>query len=482
VRAALVTILLLGPALAQAHARPAVLNRVRVDRRDPSHVVAQATWGLAVSRDGGDRWRWSCAAVIGTDPRFEDPVTLIGFEGRVLMATFSGLFVSDPDGCEWALADGPVGERWVIDLVRDPSDPERLYAVTTDVLASDQLFVSEDEGRTWTARGEASEEYLLQSLLVAPSAPERVYLSADIPGLPEDRRTLVLRSDDGGRTLTPIEFEGLVGDERLLRIAAVDPTDADVLYARVVETGGAAIDPSRLVRSEDGGETWATVLEQTMLGDVVVSGDGATVWTASRAGGVFRSDDGGRTFAEAHPDLPVTCLSLRDGELEACTDDAMAGFALATSTDRGATWTPRLELAAIDEMVECPPCSGVGVACPSWLPDVSYDLGFDAGLDVEIEPDGGIGLPRDAGLPPECGGPPPPSPSCGCRVVGPRGSPLGWAGLALIAWTRRRGARARRGPGGRARGGARARSGDAAGGGTVGRHSARAPRRRPPRA
>lgn len=426
-RSFVATLALLGllvPAAALAHARPAVLNRVRVDRRDPRHLVAQATWGLAVSRDGGERWRWSCAAVIGVDPRFEDPVMLIGDEGRVLMATYGGLFVSDADGCDWSPVDGPVGERWVIDVVRDPSDPERLYAVTTDVLASDQLFVSEDEGQTWSERGAAAADLLLQSALVAPSASGRVYLSADIPGLPEDRRTLVLRSDDGGRTRTPIEFEGLVGDERLLRIAAVDPTDPDVLYARVVETGGAAIDPSRLVRSEDGGETWATVLEQTMLGDVVVAPDGATVWTGSRDGGVFRSDDGGRTFAAVHPDLPVTCLSLRDGALEACTDDARAGFALATSADRGATWTPTLELARVDEMVECPRCSGVGVACPGWLPDVSYDLGFDAGLDVEVEPDGGTGLPRDAGLPTECGGPPPPSDGCGCGVARGRSGTL----------------------------------------------------------
>ncbi len=445
------SIVAVGPRAA-AHARPATFNVVRVDPLDPDHLVAQATWGFAISRDGGATWRWSCAAVLGADPRFEDPDVVIGYEGRILASTFDGVQVSDADGCAWDFVPGELSDRWVVDLVPDPSDPARIYAVTTDVAERDQLYVSADAGRTFTAHGPPEDELLLDALVIAPSRPERLYLSADIPGLPEDRQTLVLRSDDGGATFERLPFDGLGPDERFLRVRAVDPADPDVVFSVVVAaTDAGLIDPHRLVRSEDGGATFTTVLEAPMLGDVAFGEDGATVFTGSRAGGVFRSDDGGRTFARVHPDLPVACLERVDGELRACTLQAMAGFAYARSADGGASWEPLISLSAIDTMIECPTCSDVGVACPPWLPDVAFDLGFDPGFPLELEPDGGVGLPRDAAVPFECGGPPPPSEGCACRASRHgRGSVPTWISLALLLACSRR-ARRRRSSGTSAR-------------------------------
>lgn len=391
-------------------------------------MVAQATWGAAVTRDGGETWRWMCAAALGVDPRFEDPTLAIGVEGRLLAGTLGGLFFSDPEACEWEPVAGPVGGRWIIDLIEDPNDPTSRLAVATDVGLGDQLFESRDEGQTWAPRGDAFGELLLAAGLIAPSDSSRLYLSADIPGLPADRQTMVLRSDDGGETRTRLPFVDLTGAERMLRIRAVDPLDPDVLYGVVVNFE-AVMDPHRLVRSDDGGETFSTVLEVSQIGDVVISDDAQTVWTASREGGVFRSDDRGLTFTRIHPDLPVSCLVRDGGALLACTDDAVVGFALARSADEGVSWEPLLRLQDIDEMIPCPTCSDVGVVCPGWLPDVSFDLGFDAGLTLVVEPDGGVGLPRDAGLPFECGGPPPPpEPGCGCRIGAGPGAPA-WVWL-----------------------------------------------------
>ncbi|MCB9597611.1 MAG: hypothetical protein H6719_33140 [Sandaracinaceae bacterium] len=186
------------------------------------------------------------------------------------------------------------------------------------------------------------------------------------------------------------------------------------------------------------------MLEAPQLGDGRIAPDGATVWTASRTGGVFRSTTAACRSRECTTTCRSSCLTLADGELRACTVQQMAGFALARSADLGATWEPLLRLEEIDELVECPRCSSVGIECPSWLPDVSYDLGFDAGLEVMLEPDGGIGLPRDSGVPFECGGPPPPPPpmeGCACRAAkrsGPGGPLALVASLLAVAATRRR--------------------------------------------
>ena len=404
------------PSIACAHARPPALNSFRIDRHDGDHFVAQATWGAAVTRDGGATWRWMCASVLGVDARFEDPSMRLGYEGRVLAGTLDGLLISDAAGCEWAPVPGELGSTWVIDIGIDPSDPLVLYAVATDVTFGDQLYRSDDEGRSWSARGEAFEGVLLAGIQVAPSRPQRIYLSADVPGLPADRQTLVLRSDDGGLTYDRFRFVDLAPTERVVRIRAVDPRDPDVLYA-VVFDAATVMDPHRLIRSGDGGETFETVLTAPQLGDVVIDETGQRVLVGSRLGGVFRSDDRGLTFAQVHPDLPVSCLRYAAGRLHACTDGRAAGFALATSDDWGQSWSPILRLDEIRELVPCPTCSGVGVVCPAWLPDVSFDLRFDAGLTVDLEPDGGVGLPRDSGLPPECGGPPAPDGGCGCRLT-----------------------------------------------------------------
>ncbi|MBX3271824.1 MAG: exo-alpha-sialidase [Sandaracinaceae bacterium] len=425
--------------VASAHGRPPALYALHVDRRDPSHLVAQATWGFAVSRDGGASWRWSCAAALGVDPRFEDPRIVLGYEGRILAATYDGVLVSDADGCLWAHDEG-IGDRWTIDLRRDPSAPERLFAVTTDVLDRDRLYVSEDEGRSFAPWSEPLDEVLLDALFVAPSRPARVYVSADVPGLPAERQTMVLRSDDGGRSFTRLPFTDLAEDERALRVRAVGALDPEVVFAVALRVVGTELDAHRLLRSEDGGATFETVLRSERLADVLVSPDGETVVTGSATGGVFRSDDAGRTFARVNEGLPVTCLAAVAGELYACTLEVPAGLALARSADGGASWEPIVRLSQIDRMIECPRCSDVGATCPSWQPDVAFDLGLDGGPGVTVDPDGGLGRPRDASRPAECDGAPPPA-GCACRTAARVGG-APW-GLLLALRLRGRPRRAR---------------------------------------
>jgi len=434
------------PLPAAAHARPPSLNSLLFDRNDPDHIVAQSTWGMAVTRDGGASWQWMCAAVLGVDPRLSDPPMIIGTEGRVLAATFEGLLASDPEGCEWDFFSDALSDTWVVDLEIDPTSATTFLAVATDTRNQDRLYRSIDEGRTWNQWGPSHDEVLMDRVIVAPSDPTRVYISADIPAVPA-RRTFVLRSDDGGRTHERLEFAGLEPDEHVLRIRAVDPSDAAVLYAAVIHDDP-LIGARRLVRSEDGGETFANELREDGLGDVVISDDGGTVFTASRLGGVFRSDDGGMTFERVHANLPVACLALHDDALYACVDDRMAGYALARSMDRGVSWEPLLRLNEIQEMLPCPTCSDVGIECPAWLPDVAFDLGFDPGFPIELDADGGVGLPRDAGLPPECGGPEPPGCTCAAAPVSTARWPLALAWVALVrAWRRGRGQARSRGVG-----------------------------------
>src|SRR5262245_65721390 len=57
-QAVLVLIAALVPVRALAHARPASLGALLFDPARPGRMIARGTWGLAVSDDGGQRWRW----------------------------------------------------------------------------------------------------------------------------------------------------------------------------------------------------------------------------------------------------------------------------------------------------------------------------------------------------------------------------------------------------------------------------------------
>ena len=53
-------------------------------------------------------------------------------DGTALLATYDGLVQSDTSFCEWDYPDPTLTGVYVIDLQRDPSDPDGLYALVTD--------------------------------------------------------------------------------------------------------------------------------------------------------------------------------------------------------------------------------------------------------------------------------------------------------------------------------------------------------------
>jgi photosystem II stability/assembly factor-like uncharacterized protein len=411
-----------APPRARAHGRPPALGDLQARPGQPERLVARATWGLAISDDGGERWRWLCAAVMGVDARTEDPAIAVTADGAIVAATFGGLLRSDDGGCSWSRPAAALADVFVVDLWR--VDGRGLLAVAAGADGEDRLFRSDDAGRSWRALGESFGEVLVDRVRSAPSAPRRVYASGSLPSRGgRDRRAFLLHSDDGGASFERAELP-LEEGERAFDLWAVDPSDPDVLYGQVLHFDGEDA-PERIVRSEDGGRTFETVLRIPYVGGLLVTEAGA-VYAGSRLGGLWRAPDG-RDFQRL-ASLPVTCLAEAGGALWACLDEARAGHALARSED-GRRFETVLRLAGIDAMVECPRCSPAGIECRAWAGDIAYDLGLDASPPPGFDPDGGTGGPRDAGRPEECRSEP--APGCGCRAGGRRG--LAPGGLVILA-------------------------------------------------
>jgi len=401
------------------------LQQLRFDPEDPDRILAQATWGLARSDDGGSSWRWTCAAVYGVDARMEDPAASWGPDGEILLATFRGVW-SSVDGCAWeqALADEFASDVVVVEGVA--------MAAATRGAAEDQLFRREDDA--WVPFGETTGRALVDHVL---AAGERLYLVGAVPRTAETERALtVLRSDDGGRTHE--RFEVPIEEEDRGLVAWTLGDDPDELWVSVWHARGETT-PERVMRSRDGGESWDEVLRVAQVGGVAV--DGERAWIGSKLGGLWRSDGDGFTRIS---EVAVRCLEWVNDALWICGDEALGGVALSRSVD-GDELEPVVRLREIAALEECARCSDVGVTCPGWLPDIVVDLGIDPET-VGIPPpelDGSVGAPRDASLPFECGGPPPSRDGCACRASGPEETPVLVLLLLVFGARLRRAARRR---------------------------------------
>lgn len=466
--ACLFSLAVIAPGTASAHGRPPFMGDIAFHPANPDFVVVRATWGLVVSEDGGASWRWICAAATGADPTREDPPIVVTPDGSILAGTFEGLARSTADHCAFEHPEA-LDNRFVIDVIAEAGAPATIWAIATSGSEPDELYRSEDEGRSFTRVGVPVEDILLERVLVAPSDPTRVYLSGAIPimtitydgGVPDggptmtERTGYLLRSTDRGETFEPVELP-LVDEERNVHLLAVDPTDPDRLLVRMtrrtVDTRG-----ERVLLTEDAGDTWTEVASGRQISGAVFSADGTRAWVTSRIiDGLFRSEDGGRSFAQVQR-MSMPCIGRRGDEIWACVDQLTDGFALGRSTDGGDTLDPVLHFEDIYEMVPCSECTQVGHGCPEWFVDIAYDMRLDAGIGGGV--DGGIsGAPRDAGpLPDECdmdGSVPPPMDAgvdagpeeedppgdCGCHASG---RPTGGAALLIallgLGLVRRRG-------------------------------------------
>jgi photosystem II stability/assembly factor-like uncharacterized protein len=429
--------LALAPALyaltARAHGVPAAVGQIAFDPRDPDHVVVRTTWGFLTTRDRGASWTWQCAAAVPFDGTREEPTIAVVSSGAIVAATFDGLALSDGAGCEWSRPETAPQHTYVTDLTIDPTGERIVWCIESSGVRPDAVYRSDDGGATWALIGTPHERALTDRIRVASSRPSRIYTSGVIPRTATSpREGVLLRSDDRGKTWTPLPVV-LEKGERTVFLLGIDPTSPDRLLARTVR-GATDPLPERILRSEDGGVTWTTVLEVAHVSGFAASEDGRWVWIGNRDGGLYRSTDGGRTFTTIDASLRVRAIAYRPGELWIGVDGFAHRYAIGISRDGGDTITPVWSFSDIVDALGCSAESTVGRICPAFWPDVAGDLRPDGGLlgDAGIPLDGGSsadGAPEapDAGA--GFGGS---EAGCACRAVGTRARESACAPAGLV--------------------------------------------------
>jgi photosystem II stability/assembly factor-like uncharacterized protein len=201
------------------------------------------------------------------------------------------------------------------------------------------VWKSIDAGRVWDPMFDSQPVASIGAIAVAPSAPDVVYVGSGESTLRDSAGfgNGVYKSTDAGKSWTHL---GLDGTQHIGKIA-VDPRNPDIVFVAAIGHLYASNDERGVFRSHDGGKSWQKVLfKGPDVGAVEVVIDPtnslvvyAGLWNTRRppwftysptngpGGGIYKSVDGGTTWAQLTSGLP------RDGI-------GRTGIAIAASNPR----------------------------------------------------------------------------------------------------------------------------------------------------
>lgn len=237
-------------------------------------------------------------------------------------ACAGGVWKTVDGGQYWEnISDGYFTSASIGALAVSESDPNVIYAGTgestirLDVSYGDGVYKTTDGGKTWRNIGLRDTKHIGE-IRIHPQNPDIVYVAALGHAFGSNEERGVFRSTDGGETWERVLY---VSDKAGAVDISLDTTNPRILYATIWETYrnfwylSSGSDDCGLYKSTDGGETWINLtknrgMPKGMVGKIGVSVSPAMperVWAIVEAGdeeGVYRSDDGGTTWARVNSD------------------------------------------------------------------------------------------------------------------------------------------------------------------------------------
>ncbi len=311
------------------------INHVKADPRTGAiHAGGGNQWfGPAVwtSTDLGETWSHSSDGL--AYEAGEEPIRTVWsvspHDGALYAGVQpAGLFRSDDGGRSWAhvsgLRDHPTRPEWspggagliLHSIVHDAQDADRIWVA----ISAAGVFHSADGGRTWEPRNRGTRNDYMPEDQRYPEFGQCVHCLVAAPGasdlLYQQNHCGMYRSRDGGRSWESIEA-GLPSTFGFP--AAAHPRDPDTLYLLPLNGDSAGRFPpdgkAAVWRTRDGGETWADlraglpqknaffgVLRQAMATDSL---DPAGIYFGTNGGALFASRDEGEDWRCIAQHLPM---------------------------------------------------------------------------------------------------------------------------------------------------------------------------------
>jgi len=239
-----------------------------------------------------------------------------------LGATGGGVWKTDDAGQSWHnVSDGFLGAGSIGAIAMAPSNPDIVYVGTGEApirgvatARGDGMYRSDDGGKSWRRIGLEHSRHI-SKVIVDSKDPNLVYVAVqgDAWGPSEERG--VYRSRDGGAHWEKILFvDPSTGASDL----DIDRSNPNILYAAMwdhrrrpwtVRSGGQG---SGLWKSVDAGAHWTRLTKglPSLMGKTGISvspADPNRIWAMIEAvdGGVYRSDDAGRTWTWINRDAGI---------------------------------------------------------------------------------------------------------------------------------------------------------------------------------
>ena len=201
------------------------------------------------------------------------------------------------------------------------SDPNVIYVgegeqtLRNNVAAGTGVWKSTDAGATWKSIGLTDSRHISR-IRIHPKNADVVYVAAMGNLWKPNEMRGIYRSTDGGLTWKKILY---INDQAGAADLMLDPNNPRIMYASTwnMKRNGYRMDSggpdSKLWKSTDGGDTWENLSDKEgmpkgingIIGVTVSPKNSNKIWAIienQEAGGVYRSDDGGLTWAKINQD------------------------------------------------------------------------------------------------------------------------------------------------------------------------------------
>ncbi len=252
---------------------------IRLAPADPSHVYAATASGVFSSRDGGKTW-----LSLGLDRSVQDLLVDSENDDYILAGTDRGVFRREDEQVPWTSSNEGLDSAPVMSFAWDPNNPDKIYAGGRGFIAR-----TNDRGGTWANSYLAQEDdtSVAEVTIVTPDPNQQDHLYAGtLQG--------VLRSHNGGVDWEPANT-GLT--DLHVRDLKVDPSQPGLVYVAMGESsfsGWVFTSTGGVFRSEDGGESWASSGFDGQYSNCLALDAEGHLYVVS--GGLWKSQDNGRSW------------------------------------------------------------------------------------------------------------------------------------------------------------------------------------------